>query len=126
MLRELLERDRGWKLSPATALLAAVAWPFVSTEPAANPMLFGALCFAFLLFGRFHQRATVFEAGLPIPGRRIVAARLLAVAAVLWPPALLVMGETLVLRGWRDAIPLLEYLDRERVTRREGDERVVL
>ena len=24
------------------------------------------------------------------------------------------------------AIPLLEYLDRERVTRREGDERVVL
>jgi hypothetical protein len=108
MLRELLERDRGWKLSPATALLAAVAWPFVSTEPAANPMLFGALCFAFLLFGRFHQRATVFEAGLPIPGRRIVAARLLAVAAVLWPPALLVMGETLVLRGWRDAIPLLE------------------
>ena len=24
------------------------------------------------------------------------------------------------------AIPLLEYLDRERVTRREGDERIVL
>lgn len=26
----------------------------------------------------------------------------------------------------KDAIPLLEYLDRERVTRREGDARVVL
>jgi selenocysteine-specific elongation factor len=24
------------------------------------------------------------------------------------------------------AIPLLEYLDRERVTRREGDERIIL
>jgi len=108
MLRELLERDPAWKVLPGMAILAALAWPFISTQSAANPQLFGTLCFTCLMVGRLNQRATVFEAGLPIPGRQFVAARLVALLAVLWLPALLAMGETLVLRGWKDAIPLLE------------------
>ncbi len=108
MLRELMGRDPARKALPALCLLAGVAWPFISSEPAGNPMIFGTLCYAFLILGRFFQRTTVFEAGLPIPGRQLVAARLLALAALVWVPALLMMGETLVLRGWRGAIPLLE------------------
>ena len=108
MLRELLERDPAWKVSPALAIMAAVAWPFMTTASGADPMMFACLCLAFLLFGRFYQRATAFEAGLPIPGRALVAARLLVLLSLLWLPALLMMGETLLLRGWKEAIPLLE------------------
>jgi hypothetical protein len=108
MLGELLDFELGWGVALGLALMAAVAWPFVSTIPASNPPLFACLCFALMTVARFHRRTTLFEAGLPIPGRQILAARLLVVLALVWFPALAIMGETVVLRGWNDALPLLE------------------
>ena len=107
MLRELLDRE-GWKGAPVFAVLAAVLWPIVciwgdGLVVAAFAMLSGIMA----IFG-VTQRATAFEAALPIPGRQLVAARLLAMLAVFGLPALVMAIETLIFRGWEDTFPLLD------------------
>jgi len=69
-----------------------------------SPMYFAILCVS---VHRFHEHATPFQAALPIPGRQLVATRLLVAFALLWLPALAMIGETWVLRGSKDALPLL-------------------
>jgi hypothetical protein len=107
MFGELLSRETGWKAAPFLALLAAVVWPFVCTDSSFSPTSFAAICAVLAVVGGLHPRATLFEAALPIPGRQLVATRLLVAFAQLWPPALVMTGETFWLRGWKDALPLL-------------------
>jgi hypothetical protein len=107
MLRELLDLELGWKGAPGFALLAAVVWPFLGGNSAISPVWFALLCFPLVVPVGFGRHATLFEAALPIPGRQLVAMRLLGAFALLWLPALTMTGETLVLRGWKDALPLL-------------------
>jgi len=109
MLRVLLAREQGWDFVPFAFLLAAAAWPIVCMlAPDSALVLFGCFC-ANVSMGSSRQRATAFEAALPIPGRQLVAARLLTTFALLWPATLAMIGESLVLRRWKDAPLMLAF-----------------
>lgn len=108
MLRELLEREH-WTGAPVIAAVVAAPWALVcALAPGAVPTWSAFVCLVLLLFGRFSARATVFEAALPIPGRQLVAARVLTVLAFLWCPALVMIAEALLFQGWKAALPVLE------------------
>jgi hypothetical protein len=108
MLRELLEREDWGVAAGALSFLAAVIWPFVCMAGPTAIVFTFAMISLFLALAGFSQRTTLFEAALPIPGRELVAARLLAMLAKFWFPAMVIVGETLVARGWKDTLPLLE------------------
>jgi hypothetical protein len=108
MLRGLLEREH-WAGAPVIAALVAAPWALVCVlAPGAAPGVFAFVCLVLLLSGRFSARATVFEAALPIPGRQLVAARVLTVLAFLWLPVLVMIAEALLFQGWKAALPVLE------------------
>jgi hypothetical protein len=108
MLSELMEREH-WIVAPVLAGLMALPWAAVCAfAPGAVPVLFGGICFLFLLVGRFTRRTGVFEAALPISGRQIVAARVLMVLACLWFPALAMIAGELLMQGSKATTPLVE------------------
>jgi hypothetical protein len=97
------------KFAPVFALLAGVlAYPFCGVSHAeVIASAFGCACMMVALTSPT-ERATVFEAALPIPARLLLAARLIE-TIVLWGlQGLVVIGETAVLRGWTDALLLME------------------
>lgn len=106
MLRELLERDGAWKSTGGLIFAAAVVYPFLCLLAPGSLVIWFGVCLPSAFNAR--RRATPFEAALPIPGRQLVAARLIATLAGLWLPALAIAAEALLLSGWKDALWLLE------------------
>jgi len=108
MLSDLMDREH-WIVGPVFAGLLALPWLVVCAfAPGAVPVLFGSLCFVFLIGSRFFERTSVFEAALPISGRHMVAARVLSVLAWLWFPALTMIAGELLMQGWKATMPLVE------------------
>lgn len=109
MLSQLLAQNPALRFAPVFALLVGVAYPLVCTVSHGDTITMTfALAFLMVATGLPAERATVFEAALPISGRHLMAARLIETFALWWLLGLVVIGETLVLRGWEDALRMLE------------------
>jgi hypothetical protein len=86
MIYQLMKRDPAWKIGVLAAAVAVL--PMLATRPsrpltalvAATPIL------GLFAFARPQQRATQFEAALPVPGRDLYLARLGALLAAVWGP----------------------------------------
>ena len=103
MILQLMKRDAAWKYTPALTLGAALAAWTVSLAGHASSYLAGlSLPIYLVLFMRVmpHQRATFFEAALPVAARDLFAARFLAIESMVWFPAL-AATITLALRGYQ-------------------------
>jgi hypothetical protein len=84
MIYQLIRRDAAWKLMPWLALATAALW--ASPLPIGQ---FGAMIAMMGLFGAMpQQRASRFEAGLPIEARDLLLARMLSLMALIWIPAI--------------------------------------
>ena len=83
MIWQLVKRDPGWRYAVNVAAVAAVAGLIVPRE-------FVGM-FAFLIAGCWfsslpYERATMFQAGLPIRVRDLFLARVLTLLACVWLP----------------------------------------
>ncbi len=108
MLSDLMDREH-WTAGLIIAGLMALPWLLVCVAmPGAVPVLFGCICFLFLLGSRFFERSNVFEAALPVSGRQLVAARVLSMLAILVLPALTMIAGELLMQGWKATKPLVE------------------
>jgi hypothetical protein len=98
------------KVAPFLVLLQGVVFPFVCKGSHADSIAttFGIACLMIALTAP-GERATEFQAALPIPGRKLVTVRMLSTFALCWLFGLALIGETWVMRGWKDALPLLEW-----------------
>jgi len=86
MIYQLIRRDPAWKYVPSVILLSAVAGLLVGKYPSAVviPLYAGSAAFAC----RPNQRATLFEATLPVAGRQLFLARLSVILSMIWLPAI--------------------------------------
>jgi hypothetical protein len=110
LLSRLLNLDPAWEALMPVTLAVILAWPLCSAVFKQTDFgIFVVLCYA---FGPSWQSAcfTEFEAALPIAGRSLVTARLVSMLAGLWLPAVAMILETLLLRGWREAVPLVAVM----------------
>ncbi len=109
MMGELFALETDLKVAPFLALPLGLLYPLIGRRPLAESFLrtFAMSC-VMLAAGASVQRASLLEAALPIPARKLLAVRLASTFAFAWLLALVVIGETVVLRGWGDALPLLE------------------
>ncbi len=104
MIWQLLKRDSRWQAAPSFALALAASYPWTIRHQEIIPS--GCMGLVLLYLGLIGRRATRLEAGLPIAGRDLVAARILATLAVLWLPILAFAGVTLAATGALSAGPL--------------------
>ena len=106
MIWQLVKRDPGWRNALNCAAVSAVAGPLLPREFIGMFGLLVAMCwFASLP----HERATLFQAGLPIRARDLVLARILALFSGVWLPV--ACGAALMLLVGRpadDAATLVE------------------
>jgi hypothetical protein len=86
MIYQLLKRDDVWRIVPYAILGCAVVYPLIgaSVERAAFLSVMLGLGAAVAGF----QRATRFQAGLPIAARQLFLTRLLSLLGMLWLPTL--------------------------------------
>jgi hypothetical protein len=109
MLGQLLAQNLVLKFAPVFAVLVGAVYPFFCAGLHAEVIAstFGCACMMVAITSPT-ERATVFEAALPIPARLLLAARLIETMALWGLQGLAVIGETVVLRGWKDALSLME------------------
>lgn len=108
MIYQLLKRDDVWRILPYCVVGSLLAYPLMGTPVARSAWLGGMLglwSLAAAMFGL--QRATRFQAGLPIAARQLFLTRLLSLLGILWLPALAVSGMVLVVTGTADAASAL-------------------
>lgn len=86
MIYQLLKRDDVWRILPYFVLGCAVVYPLLGASGGKVAFLSVMLGAGTVMMG--FQRATRFQAGLPIAARQLFLARLLALLGVLWLPAL--------------------------------------
>jgi hypothetical protein len=109
MVRELLHREFSWRAAPYLALATAVIWLVVLLSwppPHDNglmPMVFCILGFT----GDTQRRVSQYEAALPIPGRQLVAARLIGRLSLLWLGTFAVVAVTSEFGSPKDILTLL-------------------
>ena len=84
MIWQLVKRDPAWRNALYCAAASAVGCPILSREFIS---LFSALVVMCLFKSQPEQRATLFQAGLPIRVRELFLARILALLALVWLPA---------------------------------------
>lgn len=95
MILQFVRRDRAWVWTPYLAGAAFLAsLPRLGTHSWLPPLL-GPLCLLLWLRVAPHQRATFFEAALPVSARDLYLARLMALMTVVWVPSLAAIGALL-------------------------------
>ncbi len=89
MLLQLMKRDPAWRLIPwVTATAAALGLAGSSTRGASFMAGLGASVYIVVFMQVLpHQRATFFEAALPVSARDLYLARLISLLSVIWLPA---------------------------------------
>ena len=105
MILQLMRRDPAWKSTPWLTLTAAIGTLFYAVRHA-DPFFAGMAAPIYLVvFMRTlpHQRATFFEAALPVSGRDLFLARFLSLTLLTWLPAAAV-ALVLAVNGYRAAI----------------------
>jgi len=103
MILQLMKRDIGWGAIPWLCGAAALLTVFMPM----TPLLAGfAVPFYTIIFMRAlpHQRATFFEAALPVSARELLLARFLTLMALVWPPVAIACAILSVQRHNRDII----------------------
>jgi hypothetical protein len=83
-----MKRDPALMFLPQLILFSAAIGLFLPGQPEAAAMVCGVVGFAGALACRPHERATSFEATLPIAGRQLFLARMSLIMAIIWLPAL--------------------------------------
>ena len=86
MIYQLMKRDAAWKIAVFSAMLAVL--PALATKPslAIRLMMVAIPILFFAATARPQQRATVFQAALPLPARDLFLARLLSLVTIVWFP----------------------------------------
>jgi len=97
MIYQLLKRDDVWRILPYYVLGCAVIYPFFGASVMRAAFLSAMLGFGAAVAG--FQRATRFQAGLPIAARQLFLARLISLLGILWLPALAGAGMMLLVTG---------------------------
>jgi hypothetical protein len=83
MIWQLVKRDPGWRNALICAAFSAIACPIVPRE---FLTMFGVLVALCCLQSQPNERATLFQAGLPIRVRHLFLARIVALFAGVWLP----------------------------------------
>ncbi len=86
MIYQLLKRDEVWRLVPYAVLGCAVVYPLIGASVGRAAFLSVLLGLGAAVAG--FQRATRFQAGLPIAARQLFLTRLLSLLGILWLPPL--------------------------------------
>lgn len=110
MIYQLMKRDPACQAVAFMALISAV----VCILYAASPNLPFPYCFIAAmgaLMSRAHQRATRFQAGLPIAGRQLFLARLCSLIAMLWLSAIAGAAAILVAAGFAHSASALTVVE---------------
>ena len=97
MIYQLLKRDDGWRMARYFVLGCAVVYPLLGASAMRAALLSTMLGFGATVAG--FQRATRFQAGLPIAARQLFLARLISLLGILWLPALAGVGMMLLVTG---------------------------
>jgi hypothetical protein len=89
MTLELMRQDPAWKLAWWMAAASAVLWPLLPFHsPASAIAPAGGILLACLARARPQERATLFQAALPVAARQLFLARLLSLLCMVWLPLL--------------------------------------
>jgi hypothetical protein len=99
MIYQLMKRDPGWTQLPYLILVSAVAGFFLVAHPQAIVPIWYWVIFMGVFLGRPHQRASRFEATLPIAGRQLFLARMSFLTAFISLPAIAAGGAILLSGG---------------------------
>jgi hypothetical protein len=104
MLYQLVKRDPAWKIGVLSGMVALL--PMLAASPSRPLTVLVAITPILCLFAiaRPQQRATLFEAALPVPARALFLARFASLAAAVWCP-IAVYGAT----GPDWSVSLLEW-----------------
>jgi len=105
MIYQLLKRDDVWRMTSYLALGCAVVYPLMGASARGAGLLSMLLGLRAALASR--QRATRFQAGLPIAARQLFLTRVLALLGMLWLPALAGVGMILATTGAAHAASIL-------------------
>jgi hypothetical protein len=99
MIYQLMKRDPEWTHLPYFILVSAVAGLFFVAHPQAIVPIWCWVGFMAVFQGRPHQRASRFEATLPVAGRQLFLARMSFLTAFLCLPAIAAGGAILLSGG---------------------------
>jgi hypothetical protein len=105
MIYQLLKRDDVRRIAPFVVLVSAVLYPLLGASVGRVAFLSVMMGAGAVIMGL--QRATRFQAGLPIAARQLFLTRLLALLGVLWLPALAGGGMILATTGTAHAAAAL-------------------
>jgi hypothetical protein len=103
MIYQLIRRDPVWNYLPYLILLSAVAGLFLAASPGHVALVGGYVGFGGVFLCRPHQRATRFQAALPVAGRQLFLARVSLMMAMLWLPAIACGAAVLISGGFANS-----------------------